>query len=576
MNESLLIKVGDSVKQYASVISNVLQLDVDIADNNLYRIAGTGRFNRMIDKRMDVEGNAFREVVRTKKHLYIEDASKDKLCSNCGYLEVCRDQSELCCPIIARNEVIGVISLSSANDEQKRQIADNFSHYLSFLNNIADLIATKAIEYQNDEENKLIIELLYKLINLINDGVIVFDTDNDISFMNKKTEKLFGYKISQLKYLSKIKKFSIYKARGDNDSHNVEYVAKINEKKIRLLGKDYPISTMSKKNITVFIFQDVESIQQNLLNANSDEIHNLEYLISKNEQFNKVKEQCGVMANSNTNILIYGEPGTGKEMVARLIHNESMRRNKPFIRIACRGSGGNSILGQSKIGSGEFNNEESGFGKIALSSGGTLYLDEIGDMSMRVQGKFADIISNKLTNTRIIAATNKNLKYQVQQGFFREDLYNFLETFAITVPPLRSRREDIKLLTNHFLEKYNIVEGKKVSLNKEVYKLFEKYSWIGNVRELENIVSFLVLSSNADKVISVDDIPEGMKMKLINNTIGKYNLEKIEKETIVKALNAFGNSPDSKKIVAKELGISKATLYRKLQKYNIIEKVHYN
>ena len=576
MNESLLIKIGDSVKQYALVISNVLQLDIDIADNNLYRIAGTGRFNRMIDERMDIEGNAFREVFRTKKHLYIEDASKDKLCSSCGYLEVCKNQSELCCPIINKNEVIGVISLSSANDEQKRQIAENFPHYLSFLNNIADLIASKAIEYQNDEENKLLIDLLYKLINLINDGVIIFDTDNNISFMNKKTEKLFGYKISQLKYLAKIKKFSIYKAKSDNDSQNVEYVAIINEKRIRLLGKDYPISTMPKKNITVFIFQDVESIQKNLLSSNSDEIYNLDYLISKNEQFNKVKEQCRVMANSNTNILIYGEPGTGKEMFSRLIHHESMRKNKPFIRIACRGSGSGSVFGQLKIGSEEFDNEESGFEKIALSSGGTLYLDEIGDMSMRVQGKFADIISNKLTNTRIIAVTSKNLNDQVQQGFFREDLYNFLGTFTITVPPLRSRIEDIKLLTNHFLKKFNIVEGKRVSFNKEVYMIFEKYSWIGNVRELENIVSFLVLSSNADKVISVDDIPEGMKRKLIENTIGNYNLEKIEKETIVKALNAFGNSPNSKKIIAKELGISKATLYRKLQKYNIIEKVHYN
>ncbi|MGE4284602.1 MAG: ATPase, T2SS/T4P/T4SS family [Clostridia bacterium] len=575
MKESLLLKIKDSVNQYANVIASVLNVDVDIADNNLIRIAGTGRFAHHILMYFNNEGNAFRKVLQTKKSLFIDNPKVHEVCIGCKNIEICIDQCEVCCPIIVKDEVIGVISLASSTESQKLQICENISDYLAFLEKIADLIATKVLEYINYEEQAFMIELLNRLMNLINDGVIIFDDDNSILYMNRKTELLLGNNLSQLRYLRKIKQFSIHKIKNTNNMTDVEYLVKVKERKVRLSGSIYPITIGIKEVSRVFIFQDIISLQQNMLKVNHVDKYNFNYLIGKSENFLKIKEQCRRLSSGDKNILICGETGTGKEMFARAIHNESMRKNNPFITVVCSGTV-DTIIEKEIFGYSYQFPDDKGIGKIEISAGGTLFIDEISDLSLRLQGRLVNVINQADVNTRIIATTNKDLRRMVDVGEFRKDLYYSLEAFTVTIPPLRSRQGDIILLANYFLDRYNCLEGKDVVLKEEVYKVFINYPWAGNVRELENIISFIVHTNNSSDPVSIEDLPSNIQNKLVDDTTGQYNLDKIEKQIIVNALNAFGNSTEAKIRVAKELGISKATLYRKLQKYSIVELVHFD
>ncbi|MCG8483065.1 MAG: PAS domain-containing protein, partial [Clostridia bacterium] len=284
MEQSLLLKIGDSVKEYANVISNVLDVDVEIADHQLVRVAGTGRFARFINERMKSEGNAFKKVLATKKNVFVDDARYHEVCIDCPCKDICMEQCDLCCPIILKDEVIGAISLGSTSKEKKKQIVDNLTQYSEFIENIADLIATKALEYISFQQQAHSLELLQNLVNLINDGVIIFDNDHNILFINKKTELILGNNLVQLKYLDKIKQFSIQKIKNKLTIPDVEYYVRVQKRKIRLIGTIYPINIQSEKLSQVFIFQDIESLQQNLL-SNHLESFNFNYLKGNDENF---------------------------------------------------------------------------------------------------------------------------------------------------------------------------------------------------------------------------------------------------------------------------------------------------
>lgn len=573
--ESLLFKVADSVKKYAQVISSVLNMDVDIADNNLMRLAGTGRFSDHVDTYMASEGKAFKWVLENKKPIVVENPRLHKVCLDCSTRDCCDEKYEISCPIILDGEVIGVIALATFEEKTKFNISENLSNYLDFLENIADLIAAKAAEYKNYQEQEFTLQLLKRLMDFINDGVIVFSEGNSILFINRKAEVLFGNTLSQLKYLRKIKQFSIQKVKSNNNLSQVEYDCTVKGRKVKLLGNIYPITVGEREVSEVFVFQDTISLHQNLFQAHQPEDYNFEHIIGREENFLLIIEHAKVLSYSDKNILICGETGTGKEIFARAIHNESGRKNKPFITVMCS-STMDSILESEVFGDNLNSPDGKTISKMELARDGTIFFDEIGDMSLRLQARLMESIKSQADNAvRIIAASSSDLKAMVGSGQFRKDLYYTLETFSITIPPVRSRPSDIELLVRFFLEKYCHLEGKELTLEKDVYDLLCKYSWPGNVREIENIVSLIVNLQSGEKKVSVKDLPETVKNKLVQNTIGQYNLERIEKETILNALNSFGSSTDAKKYIAKELGISTATLYRKLEKYSIVEKKQY-
>jgi len=300
-----------------------------------------------------------------------------------------------------------------------------------------------------------------------------------------------------------------------------------------------------------------------ILAKEKTEVKSIGGIIYKSKKMDEVLKMAIQVAKSDATVLIRGESGVGKELVAEIIHSSSQRKDKPFIKINC------AAIPENLLESELFGYKKGAFtgaiidkkGKFEEAEGGTIFLDEIGDMPLSLQAKLLRVLQSKeiepiggkpkKVDVRIIAATNKNLEEMVKKGSFREDLFYRLNVVPIVIPPLRERKEDIKPLVEYFLEKFNKKYGKNISISKGAMRMLEIYHWPGNVRELENLIERLVLTSS-DLVITPDDIPDHIK---------DYIKEEIEKEMGEKSY-----TPDS--IGRTETSESKVSeKYEKIKKY---------
>lgn len=313
-------------------------------------------------------------------------------------------------------------------------------------------------------------------------------------------------------------------------------------------------------------------------------------IVGKNKQLLSTLNQAKKAALSNGSILLTGESGVGKDILAQAIHNHSYRRHGPFVAINC------SAFSRELIASELFGYAEGSFtgakkggnmGKFELADTGTIFLDEIGDMPFELQAillrvleekKFSRIGSNHVleTDVRIIAATNINLFEKVKKGLFREDLFYRLSLIRIGLPPLRMRKDDIMLLTDHFITDICSDAGQdKVKLSPEAKQFFMTYAWPGNVRELRNLLDGLIHTGEG-RVIHLDQIREYLQFEQLMEksreaesgcpSMPKEPRHGIDREEILAALKATGNN---KSRAAEYLGISRRTLYRKLEQLDI-------
>ena len=313
-------------------------------------------------------------------------------------------------------------------------------------------------------------------------------------------------------------------------------------------------------------------------------------IIGNSPKIVELKRQIEKVAKTNAWVMILGENGTGKELVAKSIHYQSPRKDYPFVDINCAAI-------PDELFEAEFFGYEKGaftnaftrkIGKLELADKGTLFLDEVADMSLSSQAKLLRVLEEKqfsrlgsnakiTVDLRVISATNKDIQKEVEKGTFRQDLAFRLSVIPIHVPPLRERGEDILLLADYFLKKFSI-ENKvePPELSDEVKNTFLNYSWPGNVRELKNLMERLVIL-NSESVIYNKDLPPHMlgnvkveKEEVIPITIRplKDAKEELEKQMIKKALKVYNNNL---KEVAKALDIDLSSLYRKIKQYNLEE-----
>lgn len=298
----------------------------------------------------------------------------------------------------------------------------------------------------------------------------------------------------------------------------------------------------------------------------------------------KLVEQIRIAAPTHSWILITGENGTGKELVARKLHEESMRQDRPFIEVNC------AAIPEELIESELFGHEKGAFtgattsrrGKFDLAHGGTLFLDEIGDMSLKTQAKILRVLQEQKfervggtttfeVDVRVIGATNKNLQEEIKQGRFREDLYYRLNVIPIHVPPLRERKEDIRVLVEYFLKSLAQENGKRLKrVLPEALEALENYDWPGNVRELRNTVERLFIMTPSDG-IGIQDIPASIVEAEESPTSGRADdfrnaKMKFEKEYIQRKLKEFEGNVSK---TARAIGIERTNLHRKIKNYQI-------
>ena len=322
-----------------------------------------------------------------------------------------------------------------------------------------------------------------------------------------------------------------------------------------------------------------ELIEENLsLHQKLDDRHRFENIIAKSSRMQQVVEVIKVVAKSNATVLITGETGTGKELVARAIYSQSHRCGKPFVAVSC------AALPESLLESELFGHEKGSFtgaytqkkGKFEVANRGTLFLDEIGEMSANIQVHLLRVLEEKeftrvggnepiKVDVRVISATNRDAKEIVGNGQFREDLYYRLNVVNIELPPLKERREDIPLLAQHFLKKFALENQKEIAgFSPEATDFLLRYEWPGNVRELENAIERAVILTQ-NPFIEVADLPQQnlAPARLISL---ERNLKQIEKNHIQNVLTETGGNYTE---AARILGISRMTLYNRTKAYGL-------
>lgn len=498
-------------QKIAEAIEAVTKIDVTIMDSGRNRIAATGKYQEP-DFGNIGEKSAFSTCLKTGEICIIEETGKSEICQECQSLDQCMEKAEICVPITWKKKPIGVIGLIAFDQEQKNTILDNCQAYVNFVQKMASLLEGKYGEIMALEENRRLTQKMKSIVN------------------------------------------------------------------------------SAKRQKYLVMLDDTDELKQELMKS-SDETCSIAFssILSVSKSMEELKTMAKTVAVTDSPVLIRGESGTGKELFARAMHHAGNRKEKPFIPINC-GAIPDNLLESELFGyeKGAFTGAHAAkAGKFEIADGGTVFLDEIGELPLRLQVKLLRVLQEKeisrlgsnevkKIDVRILSATNANLEERIQNNLFREDLYYRLNIFPIHIPPLRERKEDIEYLANHFLHYYNNQFEKEIKgLSEEVRRLFASYPWQGNVRELQSVMEFAVCLETKD-LLSEPLI----RRRLHQDANREHGIRPLSSHAVKREKQKFLDLLDKHselehkemvKCVCDELGISRATFYRK-QKIYLLEE----
>ena len=483
-------------------------------------------------------------------------------------------------------EVVAVISMSGDYDLVH-------PHTLGMV-----MASAEAIEHELELEAahleaKRASEHYLAIMESIREGILCVDSTGEITEINHFARKYLGYnekeilgqKLETLIEAEKLKGY-INMVRNSARLDEVEvFLRKKNGKRVSVLVNMTPISqTQSGKKEAVLTFREskrVHSLVNKIVGATA--IYTFNDILGDSREIKQAVDMARRVADSDANILLYGESGTGKEMFAQGIHNASRRKNQPFVFINC-GAIPRDLVASELFGyvEGAFTGARKGGqpGKFELSDGGTLFLDEIGDMPLDTQAMLLRVLETRQVvrvggydvlpvDVRVIAATHKNLKTEVEKGNFRSDLYYRLNVMPIYTPALRERRSDVpKLIDNFYIQFHKPTTGRP-PIAEGFYRAMTNYDWPGNVRELQNVMQMMV-SLAGEAPLEEKLIPSYIRLDARQEFVAAEErtlpLSEIERQAVLHALKVCrGNVAQA----ARALGIGRATLYRKMESHGI-------
>jgi len=582
---SYLYEIRDTAQEAAEAITAAMGIDMEITDDQLTIVAGTGRYKNKIGAKEE-EGNLnsgflYAEALKTGETYVIEDV---KNYPNYGPKE--EELSEVCCPIILKGEVIGLMGLVAFSDKQKKRLLEDRKSMLRFLKSMAELISSKATENE-------ISKLMKAVLQSTHDGIISIDEVGLITSTNNRAKKLLNRDESELLDININAiwpDLPVEKAVEEGETI-LDYEVSIFNEEDGEIFYSVTISPIKSGGVgAVLSFRDMADIRKLVVRMTEhNQKSDFEEILGTSKQMEKVRETGRKIANSKSTVLITGESGTGKGLLARTIHSAGMLSSGPFVTINC-GAIPDFLLEAELFGyeRGAFTGADKNgkIGKFELADGGTVFLDEVGDLPINLQVKLLNVLQNKKiqriggnrdinVDIRVIAATNRNLEEMVKDGRYREDLYYRLNVIPIFIPPLRERKEDIEQLLKTSLAKYSNLNNKDVyGFSEEASDLVFRYDWPGNVRELENTIEYTV-SMERGKCIKYENMPE--RLKNWDDEDGKTGsldetLEKIERKKIKECLDSTGYNLEGKRRAAEILNISESTLYRRMRKFGLLKK----
>ncbi|WP_305773359.1 sigma-54 interaction domain-containing protein [Escherichia coli] len=584
--QSVLMQIQPTIQRFARMLASVLQLEVEIVDENLCRVAGTGVYGKFLGRQLSGNSRLLRHVLETKTEKVVTQSRFDPLCEGCDSKENCREKAFLGTPVILQDRCVGVISLIAVTHEQQEHISDNLREFSDYVRHISTIFVSKLLEDQGPGDN--ISKIFATMIDNMDQGVLVVDDESRVQFVNQTALKTLG--VVQNNIIGKPIRFRPLTFESNFTHGHMQHIVSWDDKSELIIGQ---LHNIQGRQLFLMAFHQSHT---SFSVANAPDEPHIEQLVGECRVMRQLKRLISRIAPSPSSVMVVGESGTGKEVVARAIHKLSGRRNKPFIAINC------AAIPEQLLESELFGYVKGAFtgasangktGLIQAANTGTLFLDEIGDMPLMLQAKLLRAIEAReilpigasspiQVDIRIISATNQNLAQFIAEGKFREDLFYRLNVIPITLPPLRERQEDIELLVHYFLHLHTRRLGSVYpGIAPDVVEILRKHRWPGNLRELSNLMEYLVNVVPSGEVIDStllppnllnngtteqSDVTEVSEAHLSLDDAGGTALEEMEKQMIREALSRH----NSKKQVADELGIGIATLYRKIKKYELL------
>ncbi|EFN5172688.1 sigma-54-dependent transcriptional regulator [Escherichia coli] len=584
--QSVLMQIQPTIQRFARMLASVLQLEVEIVDENLCRVAGTGAYGKFLGRQLSGNSRLLRHVLETKTEKVVTQSRFDPLCEGCDSKENCREKAFLGTPVILQDRCVGVISLIAVTHEQQEHISDNLREFSDYVRHISTIFVSKLLEDQGPGDN--ISKIFATMIDNMDQGVLVVDDESRVQFVNQTALKTLG--VVQNNIIGKPIRFRPLTFASNFTHGHMQHIVSWDDKSELIIGQ---LHNIQGRQLFLMAFHQSHT---SFSVANAPDEPHIEQLVGECRVMRQLKRLISRIAPSPSSVMVVGESGTGKEVVARAIHKLSGRRNKPFIAINC------AAIPEQLLESELFGYVKGAFtgasangktGLIQAANTGTLFLDEIGDMPLMLQAKLLRAIEAReilpigasspiQVDIRIISATNQNLAQFIAEGKFREDLFYRLNVIPITLPPLRERQEDIELLVHYFLHLHTRRLGSVYpGIAPDVVEILRKHRWPGNLRELSNLMEYLVNVVPSGEVIDStllppnllnngtteqSDVTEVSEAHLSLDDAGGTALEEMEKQMIREALSRH----NSKKLVADELGIGIATLYRKIKKYELL------
>lgn len=582
---SILMQIQPTIQKFARMLSSVLQLEVEIVDNELYRVAGTGAYSKQIGYKLNSNSRLLRYIIETQTEKVVTHSRFDPLCKGCNNKDKCEEKAFLGTPVMYHDRCVGVISLVALTREQQERINANIQEFSDYVRHVSTIFVSRFLQERAVGDN--IHKIFLTMIENMDQGVLVVGNDQIVKFANQAALKIMS--VTQGQVIGKAIQFQPLTFEDNFKHGHMQHIISFDDRKELIIGQ---LHAVQDQWLFLMAFHQSHSSADF---SSGQEGPQIEAMVGECRPMRQLKKLISRVAASPSSVMIAGESGTGKEVVARAIHKLSDRHAKPFIAINC------AAIPEQLLESELFGYVKGAFtgasangktGLIQAANSGTLFLDEIGDMPLTLQAKLLRAIESReiqpvgashpvQVDIRIISATNQNLELYIAEGKFREDLYYRLNVIPLRLPPLRERQEDIELLIHYFLHlhtgRLNLVYP---GVAQDVIDFLKRYRWPGNIRELSNLMEYLVNVVPSGEIIDMSLLPPNLlsSSELASQppssasaaaTLAQEEnvtaLEEMERQMIRDALSRYSN----KKQAADELGIGIATLYRKIKKYSL-------
>ena len=573
---NILMSIKNELQHIIEAMHAVTNVDITIVDENLQRVAST------VDKEYSIGtqaplNSAFHKCIMTGEQYFLDNPRQSTICFECENIENCKELVELCIPIKFGNNIIGVIGMCAYDEKAKQNLLINRESFLNFESQLGTIVSTilsekkimKMLEYSSSE--------MMTLINSLNEGIVIINNNYDIITTNNyANEKL------NITYIPTL--WSLLSEKVYNNLISKNFIGEVGP--VKLNNTDFvisasPIMLKDEREGTILVLSDFNKMKESVIESNrKQDLITFDDIVGESELLKQARREAMQVAQGDASVLIFGETGTGKEVFARAIHNLSSRKNQVFMAINC------GAIPENLIESELFGYEKGSFtganasgnpGKFEICKDGTLFLDEIGDLPFSMQVKLNRALEEReitrvggsttiKVNPRIISATHKALTSMVEKKLFRDDLYYRLNVVPIHLPPLRERGYDVIILSRYFLSRFNNVYKKELKgFTQEAEQLLMRYRFPGNIRELRNLIEYAVIFEE-NSYIDTDNLKRKTGTQVNINNIKLQEMTRLyEKYVINNKIQELGADLDSKKEAARQLGISIATLYRKLE-----------